>query len=117
MSAVASNARYITTADLKGACSEQVELFAQTFNGKAKLTAGNLAKAVAAGLDIFWLYRLIPAPAWAEYDKVSTAALAEYDKVMAPAWAEYDKVSTAAWAEYDKVRVKALLAALTGGDL
>ena len=115
---------HITTADLKGACSGQVELFERTFKGKARISRRNLAKAIAAGLDVFWLECLIPAAAWAEYDKVTAAAWAEYDKVRAaawaeydkvtaPAWAEYDKVTAPAWAEYDKVRAKALVAALT----
>jgi len=98
---------YITTADLKGACSEHVELFNATFNGKAKITSRNIARAIAAGLDVWWLERLIPAAARAEYDKVTAAARAEYDKVRAPARAEYDKVRAAAWAEYDKVRAAA----------
>ena len=76
---------YITTADLKGACSEQVELFDATFQGKAKVTSRNLAKAIAAGLDVFWLELLIPAPARAEYDKVAAPARAEYDKVRGKA--------------------------------
>ena len=120
------NARYITTADLKGACREQVDLFNETFGGKAKVTNRNLAKAMAAGLQVFWLESLIPAqawaeydkvraPAWAEYDKVRAQAWAEYDKVRAQAWAEYDKVRAQAWAEYDKVTAKALVIALTGG--
>ena len=93
--------RYITTADLKGACSDQVELFTATFKGKAALTHRNWAKAIAVGLDVFWLERLLPA-----------SALAEYQKVMASAWAEYEKATAPAWAEYEKARTKALIAAL-----
>ena len=83
------------------ACKDQQDIFASTFGESANLTARNMAKAIKVGLDVFWLERLIPAP-----------ALAEYDKVRASAWAEYDKARASAWAEYEKVRASALLKAL-----
>jgi hypothetical protein len=120
---------------LKGACWEQMALVQAEWPEGIPLTKKAAVRAAELGLDFDWAARtLLPAPAWAEYEKVVAAALAEYEKVVAAAWAEYEKVvapalaeyekvvaaawaeykkvQAAAWAEYKKVRAAALLALL-----
>ena len=103
-------ARIITLDMLRqhNACSDQQELFVDTFGQSAKLTRRNWARAIKVGLSVFWMERLLSAPAWAAYVKVRALALAEYVKASAPAQAEYEKVRDAALAEYEKVRALAL---------
>jgi len=72
-----------------GACSDQQELFVDTFGQSAKLTRRNWARAIKVGLSVSWMGRLLSAPAWAEYEKARDAAWAEYEKARAPALAEY----------------------------
>ncbi len=105
---------HITTSDLAGACEEQHKLFQEKFGGKAKITNRNMARAIAWGLDVFWLERLIPAPAWADYERVKALALADYERVKALAWADYERVKALAWADYERVTAPALVKALTG---
>ena len=104
---------HITSADLVGACADQVALFNEIFNGKAKITDRNMARALAAGLSVFWLERLIPAAAYVEYERGRAPAYAIYRRMTAPASAEYERVEAAAYAEYRRVRAKALVIALT----
>jgi hypothetical protein len=66
---------HIVTADLAGACKEQRYLFKEKFGGKAKITRKNMARAIAFGLNVFWLERLIPAEARAECERVKAQAL------------------------------------------
>ena len=68
---------HITAALLRehGACSDSVDLFVATFGEKAKIGPRNMAKAIKAGLGIFWLERFIPAPARAEFERVRAQAL------------------------------------------
>ena len=92
----------------KKACGEQVELFVELFGESVSVTQKRCA-AHANEFDWEWAAeKLLPKPAWAEFDKVRDAAWAEFDKVRDVAWAEYDKVCNAAWAEYYKVRDAAL---------
>lgn len=106
---------HITLADLvdNHACKGQRDLFVATFGDKAKIGPRAAAKAIKAGLDVSWLWRLIPASALAEYEKVTASAWSEYNKVMAPAWAEYIKARASAWSEYEKALAPALVKALT----
>jgi hypothetical protein len=39
----------------KNACPSQVHLFQKTFGNRARLTRGNLLRAVQVGLDVWWL--------------------------------------------------------------
>ena len=87
------------------ACLDQVDLFVATFGESMAITKTNWTKAQKVGLNVLWASCLLPASAWAEYDKVRA-------KVRASASAEYYKVCASALAEYDKVRVPALFAAL-----
>jgi len=63
------------------ACSDQRELFVDTFGQSAKLTRRNWARAIKVGLSVSWMERLLSAPAWAEYEKARDAAWSEYEKV------------------------------------
>ena len=74
------------------ACPDQVETFSKLFPKGAPVSMRSLAKAQKAGLDVFFLERLLTAPAWAEYKKITAPAWAEYEKITAPAEAEYEKV-------------------------
>jgi hypothetical protein len=103
----------ITSEMLADACSGQQELFNVTFkSGRAKINARNWKRAIAAGLQVTWLARLLNQQAWAEYQKVRGPAWAEYEKVRESALAEYEKVCGPALAEYKKVRGPALFALL-----
>ena len=114
----------ITLATLRGACSDQHNLFAELFpkgSPKTRKAALAAARKHADKFDWEWAaakllrapaqaeYEKVCAPAWAEYDKVSAAAWAEYEKVRAAAQAEYEKVSAPAWVEYEKVRAAAFV--------
>lgn len=59
----------------KGACDDQVDLFAQTF-GESVIVTLKRAEKVASLFDWDWAACLLDAP-----------ALAEYERVTAPAWA------------------------------
>ena len=87
------------------ACPEQVVLFRKTFPADAPLTMEAFEKAREAGLHVWWLEKLIPDAARAEYERVTDAAMAEYRRVTAPAWAEYQRV-----------KAPALIRAISGGE-
>ena len=76
---------HITLADLAHACSDQRQLFVDTFGDSAKIGPRNMAKAIKVGLGVCWLERLIPKAARAEYVKARAAAQAEFEKVKAAA--------------------------------
>ena len=105
------------------ACPDQVETFSKLFPKGAPVSMRSLAKAQKAGLDVFFLERLLTGPALAEYEKIRDQAWAEYEKIRARAWAEYvkiraqalaeyEKIAAPAWAEYEKIRAQALVKAL-----
>ena len=73
------------------ACPDQVETFNKLFPKGASISMRSLAKAQKAGLDVFFLERLLTAPAWAEFKKI---------------------IAGQAWAEYLKIRGQALVKAL-----
>ena len=90
---------------LKGACSEQVELF-KSLGGDTKPLTLELCLEHADKFDWSWAAQYLLSPAaYAEYDRVRAAAYAEYDRVRAAARAEYDRVAAAAffkaWATQD----------------
>ena len=87
----------------KKACGEQVELFVELFGESVSVTQKRCA-AHANEFDWEWAAeKLLPKPAWAEFDKVRDAAWAEYYKVCNAARAEYYKVRDAALAKYHRV--------------
>ena len=94
------------------ACPDQVETFSKLFPKGAPVSMRSLAKAQKAGLDVFFLERLLTGPALAEYEKVRGPAWAEYRKVRGQARAEFEKIEGLAWAEYEKVVCPALVQAL-----
>ena len=132
----------ITAARLRrlGACEDQVAIFAATFRRglcPASTHAGRDRQArriVAAGLNVGWAAARMLTPAdrvefdqncafaWAEYGRVSDAALAENKRVRAAlaecdlawadAWGEYDKICTTTMAEYNRIRAGEVLAAV-----
>ena len=64
----------ITLTQLKGACPEQRALFRRVFPKGAPVDEATALKAVAAGLDVYWLAaRLLPAPARKAYDEAVLA--------------------------------------------
>ena len=83
------------------ACPDQVETFSKLFPKGAPVSMRSLAKARKAGLDVFFLERLL-----------TGLALAEYKKIRDRAWAEYWKSEDQARAEYWKIRGQALVKAL-----
>ena len=105
------------------ACPDQVETFSKLFPKGAPISMRSLTKAQKAGLGVFFLERLLTAPAraeydkikvqaWAEYEKIRALALAEYEKIRVLALAEYEKIRDQAWAEYKKIQAQALVEAL-----
>ena len=105
------------------ACPDQVETFSKLFPKGAPISMRSLAKAQKAGLDVFFLERLLTAQAWAEHEKIAAQARAEYWKIRGQAWAEYwnirgqawaeyKKITAPAWAEYRKIEAQALIKAL-----
>ena len=117
---------YICTADLVGACPQQVEKFVRTFkSGRAKINARNMAKARLAGLDTLWLECLLPKRsragcyrdmhlAWDGYCRALTRAR---NKCIAGAMTEAERrmASCKAFANYGRAQDAALISALTGG--
>ena len=116
---------YICTADLKGACPQQVELFVRTFkSGRVKINARNMAKARLAGLDVLWLEWLLPKRvrarwyrdmelAWDGYCRALTRAR---NQCIAGAMtkAEHRRASFKAFANHCRALDAALISALTG---
>ena len=77
----------LSTLIAKRACSEQVERFRSTFGESVEITP-ELCLSVADKFDWDWAaWRLLSAPAHAEYDRVRAPAWAEYDRVVAQVWA------------------------------
>ena len=100
----------ITYAQLRasGACRDQLALFKRKFGDSVEVTV-QLAESVANEFDWDWVAsKLLKAPAWDEYYRVTAAAWDEYERVTAAAWAEYYRVTAPAFAEYDRVRAAAL---------
>ena len=96
----------------KGACAEQIDLFAQLFPEGVEPTEA-LAIKHSSAFDWRWAstkllsvaakagYHKVRTAAYAECDKVRTAATAGYDKVITDARADFDKTCDAAWTECD----------------
>ena len=117
---------YICTADLVGACPQQVELFVRTFkSGRAKINARNMAKARLAGLDTLWLEWLLSKRSRAEvcrdmelaWDGYCRALTLARNKCIAGAMTETERcrASWKAFANHERARDAALISALTGG--
>ncbi len=95
----------ITTDRLRAlrACAEQVEVFKAITDGSADVTE---EWCVTHAKRFDWgraSRHLLPAPARAEYERVTAAAWAEYERVTAAAWAECERVTAPALAEYERV--------------
>ena len=62
----------------KSACPEQVAIFVAEWGKEAPITREDLERAATLKLDLEWLaQRLLPVPAWAEYERVRAAALVD----------------------------------------
>ena len=99
----------ITYAQLRasGACRDQLALFKRKFGDSVEVTV-QLAESVANEFDWDWVAsKLLKAPAWDEYERVTAAAWDEYERVTAAAWAEYYRVTAPAWDEYKRVKAAA----------
>jgi hypothetical protein len=102
---------------LVGACEEQRALFQKTFPDGAPVNEDSVDKALAAGLDIIWLARLLPPPARLQYECMTAAARAARKQTIAAAAAEYkriaqlayDRTVETAWAMYVRATALALL--------
>ena len=89
-------------------CADQFNRACELFpNGEIEVSV-ELAQQFAHEFDFGWLARkLLKAPAWAEYARVTAPAWAEYARVRAPALDRYKRVEAPAWAEYERVRAPA----------
>ena len=85
-----------------GACSEQVDLFAELFGESVDVTEALCAKHFDK-FDWSFAAKLLSPQGQAEYDRVTGPASAEYNRVTGLAWAEYNRVTDPAWAEYNRV--------------
>jgi hypothetical protein len=92
----------ITLRHLHGACREQRALFRQVFPDGAPVTVKSAEKALEAGLDVFWLWHLLPRPTQIEFNRTTAATLAEFERAAVPARAEYDRIMAPARAEYSR---------------
>ena len=97
---------HITTDLLQqySACEGQVRLFQKTFPDSADngvdVTVENWELAKSAGLDLLWLYKILPETVLSEYWQTRDAARAEYDRVCSATYAEFERVRKPAYAEY-----------------
>ena len=97
----------------KGACEEQVELFAQLFPKGVVLTK-ELCVEHAQRFDWDWAaehllearaweqYNKTRAPAWEQYIKIDVTAWEQYMKIEAPAWEQYKNITDPAYEQYKK---------------
>ena len=105
----------ITVETLKAAkaCHPEVMKFSKVFPKGAPVSMRSFDRARQAGLNVFWMVRLITGPARAEYEKAIGPAraeyekardevLAEYEKAIGPAWVEYERAIGPAWVEYER---------------
>ena len=89
------------------ACPGQLALFKQLF-GEAVTVTEELCLQHAHEFDWSWAARhLLPASAFAEYDRALASARVEYNRALAPADAEYDRATAPARAEWDRATASA----------
>ena len=82
---------------LKGACSEQVELFKATFGESSEVTMDNAVK-YADKFDWTWAAEhLLPAPAWKAYQEAMATADKAYEEATAPAGKAYREAKATAF--------------------
>ena len=84
--------------EAKGACREQVEVFAKAWPDGGPVTPENCLEAVRLGLDL----------GWAAQHLLKAAALRAYDE--GPAWRAYEEARAAALRAYKEARAAALRA-------
>jgi hypothetical protein len=83
----------------KGACQDQIDLFAQLFPDGVHVTV-EAAVAVAGQFDWDWAARnLLSKKGMAAYEAAKAPAWAAYEAAEAPAWAAYEAATAPAWAE------------------
>jgi hypothetical protein len=101
------------------ACSDQVELFGETFGESVRVTE-KLCLSVSDKFAWSWgashllsarprtEYERVTYRAWAKYKHVAAPALAEYERLKDLAWAEFVRAIAPARAEYERVTARAL---------
>ena len=94
--------RLITAALLRKrkACEGQVDAFEREWPEGMAVTAANLARCRALGLNVEWGVRLL-----------SKRQQAAYEAALAPARAAYNAALAAAWVAYEAAKAPALVAA------
>lgn len=88
----------------KGACVEQVELFAKLFPKGVMVTK---ALCVKHAQDFSWSWaatNLFTEQQRVEYFKIESSAMKKYEKIADLAWAQYKKIEDSAWADYEKIK-------------
>lgn len=68
--------RYVTIALLRhlNACEDQILLFEQTFGVRAQITSRNIARAVEAGLAVWWIAAHVPNLRLADRERLAAAS-------------------------------------------
>jgi hypothetical protein len=101
------------------ACADHVAKFRAAFPrglnyANAKNDAKNVAKAIAAGLDIGWFAERAPLVATARraYDEATAPARRAYSEATATAYRAHDEATATARRAYDEATATALLVAL-----
>ena len=109
----------------KGACSDQVDIFAAEWPKGGRVTRHALIRAAELHLNLDWFAStFLPAPAWAAFKQAKATASAAFDRAKATASAAFDKRAAfnrlaafkksmaPAWAAYDRATATALADAL-----
>ena len=88
---------------LRGACTEQRELFEATFPEGMPITVENIERAFRVGLAVEWaVERRFPAPLWEEYERQRAPLWEEYKRQRAPLLAKYERQRAPFWEEYER---------------
>jgi len=99
----------ITDSMLRGACRKQRAVFRKEWPSGAPVTVKAALRAVALGLDVTWLARLLSVPLWAEYQRQVAPLWAEYERQVAPLFDEYQRQEAPLWAEYKRQEARVLV--------
>ena len=114
---------------LDGACAEQREIAVAEWPDGITVDGQAARRAVALGLDVEWLARLLltrdewavyreaTAAAWAVYREATAAARAVRGCRLAAAWAVCVEATAAAWAVYEEATALALVAVLQAREV
>ena len=99
----------ITLHHIKDDIPEQLELFRRVFPDGAEVNEAMVLRAIAAGLSIRWLTKLLPLPALNAFYKAMMPSWNAYNEATAPAAKAYNEAVAPARKAYHEAQALALV--------